>query len=90
MRTCFLLLSMVVWLGGFSTVLAQFKEGEPGGAKAGKSEVTRWQIVFTIKAASGACRGGTGYISVPMDWPETEVNVVKEEKSPNCRFTTRN
>ena len=86
MRLRLLLLAALVWLGGFSAALAQFKEGEPGGSKTGKSEVTRWQIGVTVKAAGGACRGGNGYISVPMDWPEQEVNVVKEEVSPEIKI----
>ncbi len=86
MRLRLLVLAALVWSGGFSAALGQFKQGEAGGSKTGKSEVTRWQIGVTVKAGGGPCRGGTGYISVPMDWPEQEVNVVTEEVSPEMKI----
>ncbi|MEN6458998.1 MAG: transglutaminase family protein [Thermoguttaceae bacterium] len=82
----FFALATLIWLTGLSIGFAQFKEGETGGAKFGKTEVTRWQIGVAVKAGSGPCRGGNGYMSVPREWPEQEVNVVKEEKSPEMHI----
>ncbi|MCE5269284.1 MAG: transglutaminase family protein [Planctomycetaceae bacterium] len=86
MKTHVVLLAAIVALSGLPNATAQFKQGETGGPKVGKSEVTQWQIGVLVKAASAACRGGNGYISVPMDWPEQEVNVVKEEVSPEIKI----
>ncbi|MEN6451032.1 MAG: transglutaminase family protein [Thermoguttaceae bacterium] len=85
MRSRILLVAVGMWLALVSVASAQFKKGEEGGAKEGKSEVTRWQIGIMVKAGTGPCRGGNGCISVPMDWPEQEVNVVTEEVSPEIK-----
>jgi hypothetical protein len=67
---------------------AQFKEGgDVEGAKAGKSETTRWQAGMTIKATDAACQGLVGYTPVPTDWPEQQVTVVQEEVSPEAKIS---
>jgi hypothetical protein len=76
----------MAWLSVAAPALAQFKQGEPEGPKVGKSQTSQWRMGLTIKASGGACRGGNGYLSVPMDWPEQEVSIVKEEVSPEIKL----
>ena len=42
---------------------------------------------MVIKASGGACRGMTGYVPVPTDWPEQEVNIVEEDISPEAKVS---
>jgi hypothetical protein len=86
MRTGLSLMVAIAWLSVFAPAWAQFKEGEAGGAKVGKSQTTQWRMGLIIKASGGVCRGGNGYMSVPMDWPEQQVTVLKEEVSPEIKI----
>jgi hypothetical protein len=86
MRIHTVLAVAAVWLSIVTPAWAQFKQGDPGGAKAGKSQTSEWRVGMTITASGGVCRGGNGYMSVPMDWPEQQVTVVKEEVSPEIRI----
>ncbi len=79
-------IAAIMWLSMAAVALAQFKEGEPGGSKTGETTVSRWQIGAIITAAGGACSGGTGYMSVPKDWPEQQVSIVKEDISPEIKI----
>jgi len=67
-----------------ATAAGQFKEGStgPGEIKFGEAKAQRWKIGVTITAVGGTCMGVTGYVPVPMDWPEQQVRVVKEDISP--------
>ena len=74
-------------LGMASSAAAQFKDSEPGGAQiAGKSQVSRWRIGLIIKSSGGACKGIFGYVPVPAEWPEQEVQIIKEDVSPGARI----
>jgi hypothetical protein len=88
MQTRRSLVAIVLWLAAVAPAVAQFKEGgkEAEGTKLGKSEVTRWRLGLVITAAGGACRGGTGCMSVPMDWPEQDVSIVEEDVSPEIKI----
>jgi transglutaminase-like putative cysteine protease len=68
---------------------AQFKTGsEPKGTKLSEdATVSRWRTGMVIKAVGGACRGLTGYVPVPTDWPEQQVTIVHEETSPGVRIS---
>jgi hypothetical protein len=42
----------------------------------------RWRIGMSVTAAGGPCSRLVGTTTVPMDWPEQRVKVVKEDLSP--------
>ena len=65
----------------------QFKDNEPQGQKLGKAQVTRWRVGMIVKASGGACRGLAGYVPVPTDWPEQEVQTVEESVSPSVKIS---
>jgi hypothetical protein len=70
-----------------TSAAAQFKDSEPGGAQiTGKSEVSRWRIGLMIKSSGGACKGIFGYAPVPAEWPEQQVQIIKEDVSPGARI----
>ncbi|MBN1395084.1 MAG: transglutaminase family protein [Pirellulales bacterium] len=79
-------IGMLCWLISVAPASAQFKKGEPEGPKVGKSQVTRWRVGVEVTASGGACLGGNGYISVPADWPEQEVNIVDEDVSSEMKI----
>jgi hypothetical protein len=89
MRVCSSLLTVALCLGVVAPAWAQFKEGgkEGDGTKLGKAQVTRWRVGLTVTASGGACRNMFGYVSVPTDWPEQEVNIVEEDVSPEAKVT---
>lgn len=66
---------------------AQFKEAgpAPGGAELGEAKAGRWKIGVTITAVGGPCAGVTGYVPIPMDWPEQDVRVVEEDISTSVK-----
>jgi len=68
-----------------ATVLAQFKDGEPGGGKLGESRVQEWQAGVEVEAASGTCMNIVAYIPVPVEWPEQIVRVDEEDFSPGTQ-----
>jgi hypothetical protein len=87
MRTRISLYVAVVWLSAFTFAWAQFKQGDSGGAKTGKSQVSQWRTGVIIKASGGPCRGLAGYAPVPTDWPEQQVTTVNEEVSPEAKIS---
>ena len=42
-----------------------------------------------MKAVGGPCRGIVATVPIPMDWPEQEVRVAKEEIGPHVRVTEK-
>jgi hypothetical protein len=70
-----------------AAALAQFKEGEPGGAKTGASQAHRWKAGVIIQATAGPCRSVTGYVPVPMEWPEQTVKIVEQDVSPGVKIS---
>ena len=76
----------VLWRCVVVPAWAQFKQGEPGGAKVGKSQTSQWRTGMIVKASGGACRGLVGYVPVPTDWPEQQVSIVKEDISPEAKI----
>ena len=85
MRVLVLLSAVTLLFGLTSSVPAQFKRGDPDGAKLGESRTQKWRAGVTVSAAVGPCRGIVGYIPVPIEWPEQEVKIVDEEISPGVR-----
>jgi hypothetical protein len=70
-----------------SPAFAQFKEGAPGGAKTGPAQVHRWKAGVVIQASAGPCRSVTGYVPVPMEWPEQTVKVFAQDVSPGVKIS---
>jgi len=83
------LVAALLWLGLATSAWAQFKEGgsEPNSPKTGQTQVTRWRAGMIIKASGGACRSMGGYVPIPTDWPEQDVNTVEEEKTGGARIS---
>ena len=84
MSARWLIACLLVALGVATSAFAQFKEGEPGGTKLGTTEVSKWRCGVIITAVGGACRGLTGYVPVPKEWPEQQVKVAEESISPEA------
>jgi transglutaminase-like putative cysteine protease len=76
----------IICLSMATPVFAQFKNDvEPEGTKVGESRVSRWQAGMIVVASGGTCRGLTGYVPIPTDWPEQEVKTVAEDISPEAK-----
>jgi len=69
------------------STLAQFKEGDSGGARLGQPRVQKLRVGVTVTAVGGPCRGLVGYTAVPIEWPEQQVKIVDEDVSPTARVT---
>ena len=83
------LVAAAVLLGSIAPAWAQFKEGgaDAKGTKTGQTQVTRYRVGMIIKASGGACRSMGGYVPVPTDWPEQDVNTVEEEKTGGAQIS---
>jgi transglutaminase-like putative cysteine protease len=68
-----------------SPAFAQFKDAEPEGVKMGEGQTSRWRAGIIVSAVTGNCKGITGYVPVPTDWPEQQVRIVEEDVSPGVR-----
>ncbi len=84
-RTVFLILTILVLPS--APAIAQFKDGASGGAKAGPAQTHRWKAGVIIQASGGPCRSVTGYVPVPMEWPEQTVKIVEEDVSPGTKIS---
>ncbi len=77
--------SLVFCLLGVSSASAQFKEGgEAKGPRLGEVQVQRWQFGLVVQTAA-PCRDMIGYVPMPGDWPEQQLEVVAEDFSPTVR-----
>ena len=70
-------------------MLAQFKEGDPGGAKTGVAQSHKWQAGIVVTATGGPCKSIVGYVPIPMEWPEQTVKVCQQEVSPGVKQPIR-
>src|SRR5690349_6164160 len=88
-----LLMRLVLILAGVSA-LSVFHNAvvvgdEAGGPKLAKEEsVERWKIGLVVTAESGPCGEMLGTIALPVDWPEQDVKVSKEDISPHASQVT--
>jgi hypothetical protein len=83
-RTSIILLTLLL---AAAPAFAQFKEGDPGGAKQGVAQAHRWKAGVIIQASAGPCRAVAGYVPVPMEWPEQTVKVVEQDVSPGVKVS---
>jgi hypothetical protein len=86
MRICSIAAVLIAWLLVASPVFGQFKKGGTEGPKLGESRTSQWRIGLEIKAGGGACNGGAGYASVPAEWPEQDVQTVKEDVTSEIKI----
>lgn len=70
-----------------SVATAQFRQADPQGPPTGETKVQRMQAGLTVRAVGGPCRGIVGYMAVPTDWPEQQVQIVDEDVSPSARVS---
>ncbi len=83
MRT--LILSLAVWFVLSASLQAQHKRDEqasPSAAQYVDPVESEWEFGMTINI-TGQAQGMTGYIPIPMDYPEQTVEIVGEDKTPN-------
>lgn len=84
-----LLLFLAVLLVTPGVAPAQFKTDPTGkGAQLGPATTKKYQCGVRITARGGACKGIRATIPIPMEWPEQQVNVLKEDLSPEIRSVT--
>lgn len=81
--------ALLLWLALAASAPAQFKQGDPQGAKLGEARLQRMEVGVIVNAAAGPCRGIVAYMAVPDDWPEQEVRIVEEDVSHGVRVTFR-
>ena len=84
-RSHSLLAALIFSLGLTATAFAQFKQHESDGANLGDSLVQRWRAGIVVHAAGGPCTGIVGYVPIPVEWPEQQVEIVSEEVSPEAK-----
>lgn len=58
---------------------------EPTEIQLGEEHTELYRVGMIISAKSGPCRGITGSIPFPVDWPEQHVKVVSEDISASVR-----
>lgn len=68
--------------GGFHPVLQA--QDPATGVRYMATKKQRWEIGVTIQSP-GNCTGITAAITVPKEWPEQAVTLLKQEKSPQVR-----
>ncbi len=70
------------WAALAASSLAQLKEAAPAEGKLGQEITQKWRVGMIVTADGGGFRGIVGTVTVPMDWPEQRVQVLKEDLSP--------
>ncbi|NLE38762.1 MAG: transglutaminase family protein [Pirellulaceae bacterium] len=87
----FRLLALLLAMFLANPTLAQFKEktADSGELELGESTPQRWQIGITVTAGRSSCQGVTGYVPVPVDWPEQEVREVEDDVSSTAKVSYR-
>ena len=54
-----------------------------------EKSVEQWKVGVIVAAKSGRCGDMLGSFTLPVDWPEQDVRIVKEEYSPLARVNER-
>ena len=89
MRSKYLLLSLLIALMTVTTAWGQFKKeaSSPDKAEFGESKPQRWKMGIILTAAGGPCLATTGYVPVPVDWPEQKVREINEDVSSSAKIS---
>jgi transglutaminase-like putative cysteine protease len=61
---------------------------DPAAPRLGEATISKWRIGVVVRAPAGAATGILATTPVPMDWPEQQVKILSEEKSPNVGSLT--
>ncbi len=61
----------------------------PAAIRLGESTTSNWRFGVVISTPEGAASGLVATLPVPMDWPEQQVKLTGEEKSPGVRVNYR-
>jgi hypothetical protein len=64
-------------------------EDSPAAIRLGDAATTTWRFGIVVNTPDGAASGLVATLPVPMDWPEQQVKVVGEVKSPGARISYR-
>ncbi|MEX2175541.1 MAG: transglutaminase-like domain-containing protein [Pirellulaceae bacterium] len=68
---------------------AQAEQPNLAATSLGEQSTSQWRIGVVVTAQGGAVSGIVATMPVPMDWPEQEVKIVGEERSPGTRLAYR-
>src|SRR5688572_13217568 len=81
------------WIAAFFLIFvdagAASAADEPRGIHLGEATTSQWRFGLNVRAPAGEVSGILATLPVPMDWPEQQVRVVSEDKSPNARISYR-
>jgi hypothetical protein len=66
----------------------QAKTPGAAGIPLPTSETKQWEFGVLITAASGPCTGLAGTFPIPLNWPEQQVKIVREDILPSVRSHT--
>lgn len=72
--------NLSIAIGCLLTTVAASEESP--GIRLGDSTTSTWRFGVAVEAGDGAVTGILATLPVPMDWPEQQVELVSEEKSP--------
>jgi hypothetical protein len=53
-----------------------------GGPRLGEATVEKWKIGISVSASGGPVGRLTGTTTIPIDWPEQSVKIVRQDLSP--------
>jgi len=76
-----------ILLAAAAPASAQFRDVEPGGIRFGESRELGYRAGVVIQAVGGPCKGIVGYVPVPNEWPEQDVQIAAEEVSPEVKVS---
>ena len=68
---------------------AQFKPGAAEQTKLGEATIQHYQVGVDVKALSGPCKGIVATVPIPVEWPEQQVKISKEEIAPQIRTSEK-
>lgn len=79
----FVVLCLTLAFAAIATGVATGIDDPGAGPKlSAEKAVEHWKIGLVVTAKSGPCAGILGTVALPVDWPEQDVRVVKEDISP--------
>jgi Transglutaminase-like enzymes, putative cysteine proteases len=74
---------------GALCALAAAAQDSPAAIRLGDSTTSNWRFGVVISTPEGAASGLVATLPVPMDWPEQQVKLIDEQKSPGVRVSYR-
>ena len=84
-RTILIPLTLVLLIA--APAFAQFKEAAHRRRQTGPAQAHRWKAGIVIQASAGPCRSVSGYVPVPMEWPEQTVKLVNQDVSAGVKVS---